>query len=139
MAWRSYPYLVQTDRKNPGSYTYRPSLNVEVSGPTDSGIFTGLVDSGTEITMIDSQVAEFLGIDRTKCRPATASGVGGTRPAFIAQVSLKIEKFNEVLTCGVLFVDNLDFDLILGQQDFFNRFLVKFEKAKNRFYLDVAR
>lgn len=138
MAWKRFDYLLQTDRKQPGNYVLRPVLEVEVFGPKGSAIFTALVDSGTEVTMLDAEIAESLGIDRSKCEPGEAIGVGGSKSGFISEITLKIEKFEDTMTTTVLFVDNFESDMLLGQQDFFNRFIVKFERANKKFYLDLA-
>lgn len=45
-------------------------------------------------------------------------------------------------TTSVVFVDSvsrdLSFDILLGQDDFFRRFFVRFERSRNKFYLKVA-
>ena len=46
------------------------------------------------------------------------------------------------MACDVLFTDDVSdgvpYDILLGQEDFFRRFLVRFEKHHNKFYLDRA-
>ena len=138
MAWRKYPYTPQVNRRGPMSFTYRPLVEIAVSGENNTETFMALVDSGTEITMMDSEIAAVLGIDPIKGKKATASGIGGDKPGFLCKVHIQVQGFDDVLTCNVLFIENLTFDIILGQDDFFKRFLVKFEKRKNTFYLDTA-
>jgi hypothetical protein len=94
-AWKKYDYLLQTDRKHPGHYVYRPVVDVRVSGPTGGHSQIALVDSGTEITMLDAEIAEVIGIDKTKCLPGKASGIGGTKNAFIGKIALTIDGFDE--------------------------------------------
>lgn len=89
--------------------------------------------------MMDSEVATILGI-KSEGRPkGMALAVGGGKEGFIAEVTITVPEFEESITTGVMFVEKLTFDVILGQDDFFRRFLVKFEKNKNNFYLDIAR
>ena len=67
-------------------------------------------------------------------------GLGGSKPAFRAKVNIIVPEFpSAVLATTVLFVrdvsSDLSFDILLGQDDFFRRFLIRFEKHKNKFYL----
>jgi hypothetical protein len=110
-------------------------LDVEVSGNSESIRLEGLVDSGTDITMMDSEVAKVLGIDPTSCKKGTASGVGGEKPGFLGKVRIKVPGFKRGMTTTVLFIDGLSFPVILGQDDFFRNFLVRFDRRKQVFSL----
>jgi hypothetical protein len=70
---------------------------------------------------------------------ATVSTFSGDKDAFLGPVTIAVPGFDEIIKTTVLFAEDAEFDMILGQDDFFRRFLVKFEKAKNKFYLDVTR
>jgi hypothetical protein len=87
---------------------------------------------------MDSEIAEILGIDKSRCKSGIVSAFGGEKKAFIEKVRISVPDFPTIITSGVLFAEDPDFDIILGQQDFFHRFKIRFEKAKNKFYLDIA-
>ncbi len=138
MEVQSYPYTAQV-RKGSIDYSYRPLIEVDVGGETESRRFKALVDSGTDVTVMDRVIAELLGITRSSHISATLSGVGESREGFIAPVSLKVDKFpDEIFNFDVIFVENLsnNFDIILGQQDFFRNFTVTFKRKENLFYLE---
>ncbi len=87
---------------------------------------------------MDTEIAQLLGIDPKGCDKGMIGGVGGDRPGFLHAVGIQIEGFESVLDFRVLFVDDLhsNFDVILGQQDFFRNFNVNFERSKGVFSLE---
>lgn len=135
-----YDYTIQYNRRS-GSHTYRPLVDVLVGGPTTSRKFKALVDSGTEITVMDDSIAELLGISSEGCATGRLSGLDEWKEGFLAPVSLKIEGFDHVFNFTVLFTEDLNknFDIILGQCDFFRNFNVIFKKVENAFYLDLVQ
>jgi len=138
MESQSYGYTAQI-RQGGIDYTYRPLIDVEVGGQKESGTFKALVDSGTDITVMDRSIAELLQISSENRRTGRVSGVGEMKTGFFAPVSLKITKFPEkTFNFEVLFIDNLseNFEILLGQQDFFLNFDITFKKSKNTFYLE---
>lgn len=136
---KSYGYTAQVNTVGNVDYTYRPLLDVEVGSDTKSRSFKALVDSGTDITVMDQSIAELLEISPKGRRRGQLSGVGSAKDGFIAPVSLKIDKFpDDTFNFRVLFVENLskNFEIILGQHDFFLNFTVTFKKAESLFYLE---
>lgn len=132
-----YDYTAQSRRESI-DYNYRPLVDVQISSKTKSRRFKALVDSGTEITVMDEKIAQLLGIDSSGYPKAHLSGIEEWREGFIAPVSLQIERFEEVFSFQVLFIEDLgkNFDIILGQQDFFRNFNVSFERHHNLFFLE---
>ena len=127
-----YRYTAQT-RRGSIDYSYRPLIDVEIGGENKSRTFKALVDSGTDVTVMDKVIAELLGINSINRVTATLSGIGESKHGFIAPVSLRIDKFpDRVFNFKVIFVESLsnNFDIILGQQDFFHNFDVTFHKSK---------
>ena len=135
MEWRKYPYTGQFHKVGSANFTYRPMLDVEVSGDKESMRLEGLVDSGTDITMMDAEIAKALGIDSASAKKGTASGVGGEKPGFLGKVRIKVPGFKKGMTTTVLFIEGLSFPVILGQDDFFRNFLVRFDRRKQVFHL----
>jgi hypothetical protein len=138
MTWRKYPYIPQVNRRGSVDFTYRPLVEIVISEKKVSERFMALVDSGTDVTMMDAEIARVLGIDISKCKTAIASGVGGTKPGFLAKVHVQVPGYRRVITTTVLFVENLSFNVILGQDDFFRNFVVRFDRNKYLFYLKLA-
>ncbi len=140
MESRSYGYTAQT-RVGKIEFTYRPLIDVEVGGSEKRRTFKALIDSGSDITVMDKVIADLLEINEEGQDSAELSALGKITHGFLAPVSLQFEGFPDVFNFTVLFVENLsqNFDIILGQQDFFNNFDVTFKKSKNLFYLTIAQ
>lgn len=142
MVWKEYEYAPRIDKH--GQHIYRPMLRVEVSAGTEAPqSFTALVDSGTEVTIMSAEIADYFGISPIGPQWGRIDGLGGTKAAFQGAVNICVPEFpSEVITTSVVFVDSvsrdLSFDILLGQDDFFRRFFVRFERSRNKFYLKVA-
>ena len=89
---------------------------------------------------MDRSIAILLDIDAEGAPRGQLSGLEEWKEGFIAPVSLRVDKFDDVFTFEVLFIEDLhrNFDIILGQQDFFRNFDVTFRKSKKLFYLQRA-
>lgn len=119
-------------------FSLRPLVQIEVSWKQSTKSFMALVDSGTDVTMMDMEIATILGITFPLAKKVEASGIGGVKPGLLNKVNIQIEGFEEIMTFGVVFVERLGFDVILGQDDFFRRFHVRFEREAKAFYLRSA-
>lgn len=138
MAWRSYDYTPRVAVTGSVAFWYRPLLDIDVSHGRQTRRVKALVDSGTELTIMDAELAGVLGIESAGRQTAIIRAFASAKEAFLAPVSVAVPGFNEILRTTILVAPDSEFDVILGQDDFFRRFLVKFEKSKNKFYLDVA-
>ena len=140
MESRSYGYTAQT-RLGKINFTYRPLIDVEVGGSEKRRTFKALIDSGSDITVMDRVIADLLEINEKGHDSGELSTLGKTTNGFLAPVSLQFDGFSNVFNFTVLFVENLsqNFDIILGQQDFFHNFEVIFKKSENIFYLSVRK
>jgi len=144
MDWKKYTYLSQSDFLNDEVIANpRPLLKVTLTAPASKIEVMGLVDSGTDSTLVHSSIAEALFISRNTCRPAYVKGTGkklGGVPGDVvgfhySSLKVKYEGFEEIFELPVTFVDDLPVEMLLGQKDFFNCFDVKFSKNKGVFEL----
>ncbi|OGC85274.1 hypothetical protein A3F55_00720 [Candidatus Adlerbacteria bacterium RIFCSPHIGHO2_12_FULL_53_18] len=140
MAWKEYDYTSRFHRISKTTF-YRPLVDIEVSAESGAETVSALIDSGTEVTVMSSEIATLLGISPKGKKSGTVSGFGD-KQGFIAQVGIVVPEFpKEVLTTNVIFVDGISsdfpFDILLGQEDFFRRFLIRFEKHRNKFFLSL--
>lgn len=141
MAWEPYDYTSRRHRASRKIF-YRPLLDVDVSGESGIERVTALVDSGTELTIMSTQVAQLVGISPVGKPTIKVLSFGDSKPGFVAQVRIVVPEFpKEVLTTNVIFSDSVSdgvpYDILLGQEDFFARFLIRFEKHRNKFFLDL--
>lgn len=143
MAWKPYDYTPRTHRASGRTKVYhRPLLDIDVWGVTGPERFTALIDSGTELTVMSTEVAQLLDITSRGKQQVQVSTFGSTVPGYVAEVRIVVPGFpKEVLTTNVIFSDSVSngtpYDILLGQEDFFSRFLIKFEKRKNKFYIKL--
>lgn len=141
MAWKPYDYSSRRHRIGKKIF-YRPLLDVDVWGEIGPERFTALVDSGTELTVMSTQVAQLIGISPVGKESVNVLSFGDSKPGFIAQVRIIVPAFpKEVITTNVIFSDSVSdgvpYDILLGQEDFFRNFLIRFEKHKNKFFLSL--
>lgn len=114
----------------------RPLLGIELKYGDATITTDAIIDSGCDIMMVNSEFAEVLGIDRTKFKRAKVGGiVNEAIDSFVAPIEVKIEGFDEYFKFDVIFVDGLRTSSLLGQDDIFEKFNIKFEKNKGKFYL----
>lgn len=112
----------------------RPMYQVKFSNTSHECWYLALIDSGSDRIMINSDFAEILGINLGLCKEVEVGGIGAAKGR-ICDVSLEIEEFNIKENVTAIFVDKLPFSALLGQNDFFSWFNVRFEKAKGKFHL----
>ena len=135
---KKYDYTGQLGLGN--SITYRPLIEVNVSsGVGAKGVsILALIDSGTDGTLFNLEMAKALGIDISRCKRVKVGGIG-ERDGFISEIKLTVPDFRVSMDMEVIFVDQLPFDGLLGQRHFFEKFRIKFEKDRNKFYLALVR
>jgi len=125
--WKEYKYLGEWD--NRGAVTFRPFITIylrhgDVSIPIDA-----LVDSGSDGMVVNADLATALNIDASLRRPGGLSGSTGLKEGFISDVSYEVAGFpDETISTSAIFMEGLPVPCLIGQRDFFDRFLVLFDK-----------
>ena len=101
MAWEPYDYSSRRHRASKKIF-YRPLLEVDVSGASGTESFTALVDSGTELTIMSTQVELLMGVNSTGKEKVQVLSFGESKPGFIAQIRQVVTDFpNEVVPTHV--------------------------------------
>ncbi|MBP87544.1 MAG: hypothetical protein CMJ64_12600 [Planctomycetaceae bacterium] len=122
----NFPYLRYATRD--GGIVYRPVVPVDLAGPDGEVDFYGLVDTGSDDSLIPRFVANELGLEIDDGQITEVVGLGSERVAVAsAQVELRISDGSESVswhaTVGVVGTDEEDADfVILGHNsclDFF--------------------
>ncbi|MDO8590973.1 MAG: retropepsin-like aspartic protease, partial [bacterium] len=99
----------------------------------------GLIDSGADTTLMNLQYAKVLGIDLDPANKKEFVGIGDSRVnCFLSAVTMKLKHFDVPITTPVAFTDSPSVDILLGQEDFFECFRIKFEKDHDKFELSLA-
>lgn len=134
-----FQYTTTLSTNTKGRLTKRPMLELELIGKTETINVLGLIDSGADTTMVNIDYAKVLGIDLTKAEKKEFMGIGQiVVTTYISSVTMKVKHFAEPITSTVVFTDSSSVDVLLGQEDFFEAFRIKFEKDHDTFDLTLV-
>ena len=118
----------------------RPMVQIEVSGPTGKRTFDALIDSGADVSLFNTQVAELLGFDLSRAKSRNFMGISGGIEAFtLEEVEIQVEGMESSIAIPVSFVQTASVGLLLGEEGFFDAFRIKFEKDHDMFEIIPAR
>jgi len=132
LKWKKYNYTAQMGPGN--SFVYRPLIRINISARSGGENMTidAMIDSGTDSTVLNADIARAIGIDLSKCSRIKLGGIGSTE-GYLSNVVVKVPDFKVVMDVPVAFAENPPFDGLLGQRHFFQRFKITFEKRLNIF------
>ncbi len=129
LSWQEYGYINESGK-------LRPKLNVKIIHGGRFVDVLGLLDSGGDCTIMNAEFAKGLGIDLEKCKEVDIGGIFGSEiKGHLAKVRISLQGFEEEFSIEVRFVEKMRTDIILGQSDIFENFLVVFDRKKRKFYL----
>ncbi len=124
-----YTPLLHSD----GTISKVPLVPIEIMGKE---IFyaSGLVDSGADMCAISKPTAEILGLSLAGDKE-TGLGVGGKTESVQTQITMRVaSKYTFLVPIKIILSDE-DFPMLLGQKGFFDKFIIKFNKHKEKFSL----
>lgn len=113
----------------------RPIIPVKLSYKERTFAHEALVDSGADVCLFDADIGEPLGIDIESGEKAEVVGITGeSEPCYWHNITLNIGGHDVKTRVG--FKRNLASSYgIVGQQGFFNFFVVKFDHQKEEIEL----
>lgn len=119
---------------------FRPVIPVELQGAGISVPYEALIDSGADICMFDAGLAELLGIDLAAGERHVAGGVTGARePYYLHAITLHVGGWPIKISAGFLpNMARLGYGIV-GQQGFFETYVVKFDLAKREIELKARQ
>ena len=130
-----YRYSV---RFTPDGYERRPVIPVILQHKGMSMPVSGLIDSGSDDTLIDSALAPVLGIDVNELGTVRVGGIGsGITDGRTGLLTLIFPDFEYRYSTNVV-LTSLPVPLLLGY-DFFQHFNVLFEASKGTFTITRAK
>lgn len=134
MNWKEYDYLGTLSKS--GSIIYRPYVTIYIHNGDKRISVDALVDSGSDGMVIHAGLAKDLGIDQSTCLPKNLGGATGSKDGFISAISYEVDGFPEdTVETTAIFIQDLPVACLIGQEDFFERFLIQFEKNNNKLRL----
>lgn len=120
-----------------GELTKRPMIKVAIKFLSGKKVEPlALIDSGADQTMMNIFYAKELGIDLTNAPVRNMNGIVGGQASYVADVQLDLPELNEKVTVPACFIDSPNVNILIGQEGFFDRFRIKFEKDHNAFEID---
>jgi hypothetical protein len=135
MNWKKYSYTLSG--KTTDTLLPRPLIEIIISNKTGKFPCLAMIDSGTDSTVLNSDIAKALYIEKNTCESVKLGGIG-EKAGFRCEVDVYVPDFNVSVKIPVIFLEDVRFDGLLGQAHFFQRFNVKFEKSANTFYVAPA-
>ncbi len=113
-----------------GLDTLRPVVPIEIEYNNLVTPYEVLVDSGADICIFNSQIAEVLGIDLLKGIKSQVNGISGfPQEIYIHTVRIKIGSKYYKTDVGFIQMSNTSYGVV-GQKGFFDIFIVKFDLLK---------
>jgi len=134
-----FQYTTTLATNTKGKLAKRPLIELELIGKDRSIVAFGLIDSGADTTLMNVEYARELGIDLANTRKKEFLGIGNSRVAcYLSSVQMKVKHIDTVVTSPVAFTESPSVDILLGQEDFFESFRIKFEKDHDTFEVALA-
>ena len=107
----------------------RPLIPIRVIGPKGIWEGYGLIDSGADRSLFNTEIAEEIGLRLTNSQTENFFGIEGDRlKANLHEIRLQILGVDKEVEILAGFVDSPGVGAILGQDGFFDAFRIKFEK-----------
>jgi hypothetical protein len=111
----------------------RPEIPITASGPAGAAAYTGLVDTGSDITILPLSAAVFLGVEARPAPGPAASVFGGHEAQLLeGEITFQIQDANETVrwrdtVCFFDFSDRGEETVILGHSGFLDYFTATFD------------
>jgi hypothetical protein len=122
-----FPYLFRKDK----SY---PIIPIKISSGSLTLKTEALVDSGANISVFSSDIADYLELVLTGGKQIYLQGVGGRIVGYIHKVKIDISGIS--FRCPIVFSAELITSFnIIGRDAFFDKFLITFDEARRKLIL----
>jgi len=111
-------------------FILRPLIPILIVGRSDGALFTALVDTGADNTILPKTVAEYLNIPLQPCEGPAPVAFGGTQLGMHygeATFHLRDGGESSHWRCRVLFHEGEDEVAVLGQEGFLEYFTAVFD------------
>jgi len=115
----------------------RPVIPIKIKNKDRSVNYEALIDSGADLCIFDAEIGELIGIDIASGRRDVVGGIAGqTAEYFIHPVEIEVGGWHYKIEAGFLPRVAGGFNYgVVGQQGFFDIFVVKFDFIKEEIEL----
>ena len=110
-----------------------PLIPIRVFDETgDSSLeILALLDSGADKSLFNAEIAKVLKIDLSTASEENFTGIeGGVLKAKVKTIHLQMVRDTEIFEVPIGFIENVGFSAILGQEGFFDKFSITFNREK---------
>lgn len=121
--------LPYTRFKYKQNYVHKPMLDVKLSLGARSVVAKGLLDTGSDTTLINKAFGKDLDVDFKQCRIGQVIGISSVpQRTWVTTIELEVENLTgSRKAVEVEFIDSPTVGILLGHRGFFENFMVKFE------------
>ena len=124
-----FPYLKLPSVDPKLKWVARPYIQIKLTGLKDYRIGYALIDSGADRCLFNIEIAEKIGLDLTEAPEEIFGGIeGGKLIVKLHKIKIQIVGMSEEIEVIAGFVKSSGVTAILGQEGFFDRFRIKFER-----------
>jgi len=118
-------------------WSYQPKIPITLECKGKQIQVVGMLDSGSDITIIPKEVAETLGIVEKTEQTEDIGSFGGDFKAFKVKLNIIISKGHETytirnITACALAKEIPDATVVIGRVPFFQYFLITFDEKNKR-------
>lgn len=135
MAWIKYKYTCAYNQSTGQCHCLWPYIEIELILKNKKQTVLALIDSGCTTTNINAEFAPLFDIDLSKCKRITNTGINSVSEGYLSSLNIKVKDSGEEFESPIIFMDKLPVAVLLGQDNFFEKFDIKFEKRNNSFEL----
>lgn len=124
-----FPYIKLPSVDPNLKWIARPYIPIRISGPKGFWEGYGLIDSETDRSLFNIEIAEKIGLNLSKSQRENFGGIeGGILEASLQKVQVQVIGMNQEIEIIAGFVSSTGVAAILGQEGFFDCLRIKFEK-----------
>ena len=137
-----FDYTATLVKDTRGKTIKRPMLELELLNEKGESVLTALalIDSGADTTMVNKQYAIPLGVDLTNATEVDVIGIAnGKVSTRTATLRFKIKQTEDELVIPANYVYSNNVDILLGEEIFFDKYKIKFEKDHETFEITKAK
>ncbi len=128
----TFSFKYKPEKLKSGTIIYRPLIPLTLEGKEKFDVFS-ILDSGSDITIIPIEIAEFLDIKYVK--ENEVSGITGSSiKAKEGKLKISFGKGHEnyIFEIPILVPDKENLSVIIGRAGFFNQFKITFIESEKR-------
>ncbi len=124
-----FPYVKLPLKDSTLKWVARPLIQIRILGPKGAWEGYALIDSGADRCLFNLEIAQDIGLDLSNAAIQNFGGIeGGNIKAKLHKIKLQVIGIDEKIEATAGFVNSNSVSAILGQEDFFDKFRIKFER-----------